>query len=317
MNVAFWLKQAKQQIDGVDAELIALRFFAPKKADRSWLAIHDGEEINEFKQANADLMVAKRANGIPLAYLLREKEFYGRKFVAGPGALIPRPETESLIDLIKTLDLPRQSCFLDVGTGSGCIAITLALEYPQSYVVAVDSSLAALRIAEQNNILHEGRVELVQSDLLDDLGVDDVLEHFDVVVANLPYVNIEWDWVKPENLVFEPASALYAKGNNGLSIYQRFLKEIRYHRQKSDLQLDYLVLEADPCQRQDLVEMARKAGFIHLRTEGYGLLFEDTWRYWWDYEANEYIHKPNDVIEYERSTGEISFVQEDSIKSRE
>lgn len=312
MDIDSWLKQAKQKIVPLDAELIAMQNFAPRRADRSWLVTHGEQKVEPYQQDRADWMVGQRADGTPMAYVLGEKEFYGRMFQIQPGVLVPRPETETLIDLVKTLKLPKRPTFMDVGTGSGCIAVTLALEYPQSYVLATDFSVVALQIAENNNMLMEGRVEILKSNLLRDLEFCDKPEHFDVVVANLPYVNKDWDWVDPENLTFEPDMALYASGQNGLSLYQRFLKELRYHRNKCDLQLDYLVLEADPCQRQDLIEMARKAGFIHLRTEGFGLLFEDTWRYWWDYESNEYIHKPQAVIDQERQTGDISYSAEEA-----
>lgn len=311
MDIQSWLERSKKNINHLDAELIAMQNFAPKNADRSWLVTHGEQIIHEYQLYQADWMLNQRVSGVPMAYILGKKEFYGRKFSVKPGVLIPRPETETLIDMIKTLDLPKQSAFLDIGTGSGCIAITLALEYPQSYVLATDFSSEVLQIAGNNNLFLEGRVEMVKSNLLRDLEFSGKPEHFDVVVANLPYVSKEWDWVDQKNLMFEPDSALYANGNNGLSLYQRFLKELSYHRSKCDLRLDYLVLEADPCQRQELIEMARKAGFIHLRTEGFGLLFEDTWRYWWDYEANEFIHKPQEVIDHELITGEISYLAEE------
>ena len=106
-------------------------------------------------------------------------------------------------------------------------------------------------------------MEFVQANLLRDLGLDLMQgEHFDVLVANLPYVNKDWEWVDENSLSHEPSTALYAKGNNGLSIYQRLLREISYHRNLDELWLDYLVLEADPCQHEALIKMAEKASFI-------------------------------------------------------
>lgn len=287
MNVDSWLKMAKKQIDALDAEIIAVRNFAPRGRDRSWLAAHADEQISEGQCVSAMRMLDRRQNGVPMAYILGEKEFYGRNFYVSSAVLIPRPETESLINLVKGLDLPKKSRFLEIGTGSGCIAVTLALEFPQSYVLATDISVRALDVAERNSIYHEGRIELVQSNLLRDIEFDtegeDLPEHFDVVVANLPYVNRDWEWLKTDTLNYEPSGALYAKSNNGLSIYQRFLKELRYYRNRDEILMDYLVVEADPCQHAALIKMAEKAGMFYQKTEGYGLVFEDGWRYWYDY----------------------------------
>lgn len=307
-TIKSWLLQAKKQIDALDAELIALRVFAPTGADRSWLATHDVVEITTEMQRQADAMLQERIIGVPLAYLLGEKEFYGRKFEVCADVLIPRPETETLIDLVKELPLPKQPKFLEIGTGSGCIAITLALEHPQSQVVATDLSARALDVAYRNDVRHEGRVELVQSNLLRDLLPRD--EHYDVLVANLPYVNPEWEWLDQHALGFEPKKALYARGNGGLSLYQRMLREICHYRNEAELWLDYLVLEADPCQHRRLIEMAQKAGFFHLKTDGFGLVFEDSWRYWWDYRSQTFVHKPEAVLARERVTGAVSWAME-------
>ena len=307
-TIGNWLRGAKKQIDSLDAELIALKNFASEKADRSWLVTHDTAKVTATQVQKADTMLQERVIGVPLAYLLGEKEFYGRKFEVCADVLIPRPETESLIDLIKKLPLPKQPKFLEIGTGSGCIAITLALEYPQSQVLATDLSAQALDVAYRNDVQHEGRVELVQSNLLRDLMPLD--EHYDVLVANLPYVDPEWEWLDQHALGFEPKKALYARGNGGLSLYQRLLREICHYRNEAELWLDYLVLEADPCQHRRLIEMAQKAGFFHLKTEGFGLVFEDSWRYWWDYRSQTFVHKPEEILVKERATGAVSWAME-------
>ncbi len=311
MNVQSWLKWAKTQIDSLDAELIATRMFAPVRADRSWLVAHSDDDLERRRYLYANNLVRRRARGVPLAYVLEEKEFYGRKFWVRPGVLIPRPETEAIINTVKSLKLPEQPHFLEIGTGSGCIAITLALEFPQSYVLASDISAKALETAERNDIRHEGRIDLVQANLFQDLEIGP-REHFDVVVANLPYVNKDWDWVNEQNLSYEPANALFARGSNGLSMYRRFFKELYHLRNEEDIWLDYVVVEADPCQHQELIKIAEKADFIHLNTNGYALLFEDTWRYWWDYRKNSYVHKPEKVIQAELKSGIISFVPDEA-----
>lgn len=279
MTIGHWLELARQKIDALDAELIllfVLRDALPKGVDRSYLFAHATVGISQANWEKLDALLERRAKGEPLAYILGYKEFYGRKFKVSPAVLIPRPETEVLIRLIKELPLPKQPRFLEVGTGSGCIAITLALEYPQSYVLASDISVRALDIARENDFWHEGRIELVSSNLLRDIEflAEDTRrpEHFDVVVANLPYVDRQWDWLDQKTLAYEPARALYA-GLRGLSLYRRLLREIAEYDELGKLELDYLVLEADPCQQTELIQCAAKYGFEHCKTDGYGLLF--------------------------------------------
>lgn len=274
MTIEQWLEEVKKRIDSLDAELIAVQNFAPVGRDRSWLIAHANEKVQNENIAQADQMVKKRQSGIPLAYILEEKEFYGRKFWTRPGVLIPRPETEALIELIKELKLPQRARFLEIGTGSGCIAITLALEFPQSYVLATDVSETALDTAERNDIMHEGRVELLLSDLLGEVNLEFGDEQYDVVAANLPYVNPEWEWLNREGLKFEPREALFVKEKNGLMLYFRLFEQI-YEKMKDNLYWTrYVVLEADPCQHFDLVKIARRFGFGHVKTLDYGLLFE-------------------------------------------
>lgn len=266
-TVGEWLKWAKTVIPSLDAEVIAVRNFAAGR-DRSWLVTHQDKEILSFFAEMAQEMVQKRAEGMPLAYVLGVKEFYGRNFKVTPDVLIPRPETEELIDLVKELDLPAQVRFLDVGTGSGCIAVTLALEFPQADVCACDLSTDALDVAERNDAMHEARIQIRKSDLLRDLMLGED-KQFDVIVANLPYVNPAWDWLDLESLEAEPTTALFALNENGLSIYHRLFDELA----EGLASTDYLVLEADPCQHKDLVKLAGSYGWRLEKSRGYGLVF--------------------------------------------
>lgn len=271
MVIKEWLKLARQRIKTLDAELIALRIFAPEGVDRSWLVTHDTEKVTDTEAVRALNMVERRVVGEPLAYILGSKEFYGRDFMVSPAVLIPRPETESLIELAKGLDLPRRARFIEVGTGSGCIAITLALEFPQAEVLATDAYVKALDVAENNNVLLEGRVHLLQSNLLKDLTLPEDAREFDVLVANLPYVDPTWDWLDAKGLAFEPKSALFAARAHGLSFYKRLLREL----QNDDVvSARFLIFEADPCQHDELVALVDKKGYGLVRIDGYGLLFE-------------------------------------------
>lgn len=281
MKISEWLIEAKRKIDALDAELIALRAFAPfmpEGADRSWLAAHGDSVVSESELKAADVMLARRAGGEPLAYIFGFKEFYGRKFEVSPEVLIPRPETEMLIELIKELGLPVEPRFLEVGTGSGCIAVTLAAEFPQSFVMATDVSEGTLRMAKENAVRILGsvvsgsrdegvRVEFRQGDLLEGLPED--LAGFDVLVANLPYVDKDWGWLDKNALGFEPDLALYAE-DKGLALYKKLIMQIT--RRGAGF-VRYAVFEADPCQHEELIRFAEKQGFSLLKTEGFGLVW--------------------------------------------
>lgn len=273
-TVGDWLAWAKTKLSSIDAERIAVHNFAPDGADRSWLITHQDDFVTTPSTlARARQMVAERAEGVPLLYLLGSQEFYGRKFRITSDVLIPRPESEAIIDLAKTLDLPAEPHILDVGTGSGCLAITLASEFPGATVIGIDSSALALEIATSNNHLCQNRVNFLTSDLLSALSPE---QHgtFDLVVANLPYVNPSWDWLDQKSLSYEPASALYppqGSAENGLSAYHELLSQLAAYTKTAPVA--NLILEADPCQHTELITLAATYGFKHHLTNGYALAF--------------------------------------------
>lgn len=205
----------------------------------------------------------------------RHKDFYGRNFIVTPDVLIPRPETEQLIDAVKNLAglpilpgvkpsprvLPNNPKILDVGTGSGCIAITIKKEIKDALVTGVDIDSSALKIADQNAKNLNAFVTLKQSDLLSNCP-----ENYDVVVANLPYVDPDWDWLDKKALSSEPSIALYAE-DHGLALIKKLIDETTTDPPK------YLILEADPCQHQEIIAYATKNGFQHVRTRGFILEF--------------------------------------------
>ena len=179
---------------------------------REWLIAHPETEVTSavVEQFRSD--AAQRAAGAPLAYLLGEKEFYGRSFVVSPAVLVPRPETERLVDealtRLRTFEAPR---VLDLGTGCGCIAITLALELPAARVAATDVSAAALAVARTNAERLGAPLTLHAGAWFDALPAASV---FDVIVSNPPYVAPGDPHL--DALQFEPAVAL-TDGVDGLS----------------------------------------------------------------------------------------------------
>ena len=205
----------------------------------------------------------------------QKSNFYGREFVITPDVLIPRPETEMMVDAVLNLagkpylpgvkparaKLPKTLRILDVGTGSGCVAISLALELPEAQVVACDISDEALDVARKNATRLGAKVEFMCSDLMDDVDGD-----FDVVVANLPYVDKNWDWIDIEALSREPAMALYAD-DGGLRLIKKLIN------QTSRRKIRYLILEADPCQHEQIVSFASIYDYRLFEVRGFILGF--------------------------------------------
>lgn len=261
MNVSSWLKRAAtSQISHLDAELILAHAL---NKERVFLHAHPDYELTESEQKKAEDYLKRRQNHEPVAYILGSKEFYGREFAVTPDTLIPRPETEAIIDLVKELSLEKPK-ILDVGTGSGCIAITLKLELPESNVMAVDISEKALAVAEKNaNNLH-ANLEFKKSDLLKNVD-----EKFDIIVANLPYVDKNWDWLSPE-LDFEPETALYSEDFG--------LKDIKNLILESNTKLaeqGKLILESDISQHKAIESFVKSNTNMRLvKTSGLAQMFE-------------------------------------------
>lgn len=174
--------------------------------NRAWLIAHDRDELPMNEAGNLEALFARREKGEPVAYILGEREFYGRLFRVTPDVLIPRPETELLVEAaLARLPKDRPGRILDLGTGSGCIAITLALERPDCEITASDASLASLDIARGNAIrLNAGNVRIIRSDWYDRLGT----MNFDMIVSNPPYIALGDIHLHRGDLCHEPVHAL-------------------------------------------------------------------------------------------------------------
>jgi release factor glutamine methyltransferase len=179
----------------------------------TWLAAHPEEAADAPAARAIEALLARRAAGEPIAYLTGEREFYGRPFRVAPDVLIPRPETELLVDIAKTkLGAPQglpsvagsTARVLDLGVGSGCLAVTLALELPQARVTALDISPAALNIARTNAQALGAQVDFVASDWFAALPPG----RFDLIVANPPYIAASDPHLDAGDLRFEPRAAL-------------------------------------------------------------------------------------------------------------
>lgn len=230
-----------------EATILACRTFG---LERTTPFAHPELLISQEDACRFAALVERRARHEPLAYLIGEREFYGRPFHVDPRVLIPRPETELLVEL--ALQELRHSegpaLVVDVGTGSGCIAATLALELPSVRVIAVDISWEALQVARLNLERYglERRVQLVQGDLLTWLAGP-----ADLVVANLPYVPAEsLSALPPDVLDYEPKRALCG-GPGGASLILALLQ------QASRIGVNALLAELDPRHAREVLETAR------------------------------------------------------------
>lgn len=187
--------------------------------DRAWLYAHGEEELSPPAASQLQTWTRRRAGGEPLQYITGVQEFMGREFRVSPAVLIPRPETELVAEV--ALELAGAGARIaDVGTGSGCLAVTLALEQPQARVTATDISPAALEVARGNAQALGAAVNFVPCDLL--AGVTGV---FDLIVSNPPYVaEAELASLQPEVREHEPRTALVA-GPRGDEIYSRLIAQ--------------------------------------------------------------------------------------------
>jgi release factor glutamine methyltransferase len=191
----------------------------------TWLIAHGRDELDADVAARLEALIARRVGGEPVAYILGEREFYGRRFRVTPDTLIPRPETEHLVDaaLERMAGRPTASV-LDIGTGTGCIAITLKLEQPAWSVSAIDISERTLTVARTNGALLNAEVEWLPGDLYG--AVAD--RRFDLIVSNPPYVAEGDAHLTQGDLRFEPAGAL-ASGKDGLDALREIVKSAPTH----------------------------------------------------------------------------------------
>jgi len=215
------LLNAQGRIDALDARVLLCHAMG---RDATYVIAHPEAPLPPEARAAYDALVERRSAGEPVAYITGEREFYGRAFKVTPAVLIPRPETELLVDAALERIPPRaQARVLDLGTGSGCVAIAIASERPLSKVIAVDQSLDALAVARRNAVnLSVGNIAFVQGDWFAGLRK----ERFDVIVANPPYVATGDPHLEQGDVRFEPRIALES-GADGLDAIRAIIAGAR------------------------------------------------------------------------------------------
>jgi len=251
-NTAKTLATATIDEAALEAELLLMHVMG---IERSGLYSKLEEDLPSIYSPQLSNLVTRRLTREPTAYILGHREFYGLDFYVGSGALIPRPETETLVDEAIALvrrDFPLGDPIIaDVGTGSGAIAVSLAHSLPKAKVYATDISPEALDIATLNCIRHDVRVELLQGNLLEPLP-----QPVDIIVANLPYVrDDEMDGLSEEIRCYEPRVAL-SGGTDGLDVIRRLI--INAPKKLGDS--GTVLLEIAPSQAESLVSWAKGVG---------------------------------------------------------
>jgi release factor glutamine methyltransferase len=260
MQLAEFLLSATRQLSAAhglpprEARLEAQILFAHALGvNRAWLIGHDRDHLSSEQTATVETLLQRRLAGEPVAYLLGEREFYGRPFQVTPAVLIPRPETELLVDLaLERLPLDRALNVLDIGLGSGAVAVSLALERPRCRVTGVDLSEAALRVARANAQALGAEVECLASDLYSALRA----RRFHLIVSNPPYIAAADPHLAAGDLRFEPRLAL-ASGADGLDLIRRLIAAAPDHLEAGG----WLLLEHGWDQAEAVRGLLREVGF--------------------------------------------------------
>jgi release factor glutamine methyltransferase len=257
---------------------IILESFHNKK--RIDLALNPAMEMDALQLVRWESVLSDLKKEKPIQYILGETEFYGLPFLVNENTLIPRPETEELVEWIlsdNNFQLPTSNFqLLDIGTGSGCIAISLAKNLVNAQVFAIDVSEKALAIAKKNAEINKVQVNFIQSNVLE---INDLCElptsnfqlptSFDIIVSNPPYVrNLEKEEIKPNVLEFEPHLALFVEDNDALLFYRK----IAALAKKNLAEKGKLYFEINQYLGKETVELLEVMGFnnIILKKDIYG-----------------------------------------------
>lgn len=224
------------------------------KIERSYYYVHGEEDITQDAQKEYEIAVQKRAEHIPLQYIIGEQEFMGLRFKVNSNVLIPRQDTETLVEQVLKIVKPGMKV-LDLCTGSGCVLISVLKNAPELTGMGSDISKTALLVAKENAKLHEVDAEWVWSDLF-----DNITETFDVIMANPPYIPTgEILSLMPEVRDFEPENALDG-GADGLDFYRKIAGQVKDYLNPGG----YVYMEIGYDQGEAVSELMRNAGFTEV-----------------------------------------------------
>ena len=239
-----------------EAQLLLQQAF---NVNRAWLIAHANDALQPNIHAAFEELLKRRLGGEPMAYILGNREFYGLNLLVTPDTLIPRPDTETLVEAA----LARASnnlnlSILDLGTGTGAIALAIAKNRPQASIAAVDASEGALEVAKQNaQHLNIDNVEFLLSNWFENLSD----QRFDVIVSNPPYIEENDTHLTQGDLRFEPMSAL-ASGADGLDDIRRIISDCLIHLKPQG----WLMLEHGYNQAEQVADLMADAGLTNIET---------------------------------------------------
>lgn len=265
MTLQEWLSANASELQGfelvndprLEVEVLASNVL---QLDRAHLLARLDNHLTDNQLQQLGEVLEKRKQHIPTAYITGRKEFFGIDFFVNENVLIPRPETEDLVSYI-IKNTPKYSRVIDVGTGSGCVAVSLKYYRPDLAILASDTSTAALDLAEKNAEHNKCDITFVEADIVKGINCLDL----DLVVANLPYVP-SGRTLDPD-VQHEPASALYS-GADGLDHYNQLFSQLAAHPNLT------VVIEAEPKQSTSLKNIAKDAGFLFIERSNYCYVFK-------------------------------------------
>lgn len=260
-----WLSAQQQLIERLaleaqDAKLEAqLLLQTALNVDRAWLIAHESDAVEANLQAQYQALMLRRMNGEPIAYMLGRREFYGLNLQVTTATLIPRPDTETLVEAaLAKIATQSHADVLDLGTGSGAIALAIARHRPQAHVIAVDASKEALAVAQSNaESLAIMNANFLHSDWFSALEQ----QRFDVIVSNPPYIEQDDAHLTQGDLRFEPLSAL-ASGKDGLDDIRRIINDSLVYLKPQG----WLMLEHGYNQGEAVRELMADNGLVAIKT---------------------------------------------------
>jgi len=268
MEIDSWIVSATNSLaeSGIKTarldSLILLEFVLGK--DRSWLLAHGKDGLNPAKLITLNRFVEQRRTNYPVAYITHRAYFYNNQFFVNNHVLVPRPESETIIDILKTLSPTGKDTIVDVGTGSGVLAVTAKLLFPETAVIAVDIDTKCLGVAKKNTVSLKADVKLFKSDLLKSLPTN--LLKNSILLANLPYVPDSF--AINESAALEPRLAIFG-GETGLELYTRLFDQIIALKSKPSR----IITESLPKQHVSLQSIATLAGYKLLATDDFIQVF--------------------------------------------
>lgn len=240
----------------LDIELLLAECF---QRDRTFLYTWPEKQLSDDQQTRFEELFARRLSGEPVAHILGEREFWSLPLEVNPSTLIPRPDTERLVEVVLDLSLGKQSGALDLGTGTGAIALALASEYPEWKITAVDQSADAVDLASRNrDKLGFTHVDVLQSDWFSAIKG----QRFNVIVSNPPYIDESDIHLKQGDVRFEPLSALVAP-DQGLADIRYIAEQARHFLVSGG----WLVVEHGYQQAKAVQDIFTQHGFVQVKTE--------------------------------------------------